>query len=105
MDKQKIKQLFSENTKSITLNDGQKQKLIAMRHKAQTQTPMRRFMETEIRIPMPAFSAVTVACLAAGFMFLSSLLLPGDVPQPRYQIIEMQMASSLSVEQKTSNNI
>ena len=100
MDDQNIKQLFKESTESISLSQVQTQKLVSMRSDIKPMSPWQRFLDKEICIPMSAFSVTTAAVMVAGLLFFHSLLLPGDVPQPKYQIIEMSIASSQEFSNK-----
>lgn len=86
---EQMKNLFSHSLEGLTLTDGQKQKLVSIKDTVNPLTPWERFLEKEITIPVPTFAAVVGVAAVSVIFICSSLLLPGDVPQPTYQIIEM----------------
>jgi len=95
-----IKDLFQKNMTDIKLDNFFKEKLIAMKNDVKPVSPVRAFLEKEICIPVASVSAAAgVMIIVAGFL-INSLLLPGEIPQPKYQIIEMMQISEAQLNVK-----
>ena len=85
-----IKDLFCETVDGITMDNNFRKKLLTIKDEIKPQTSLEKFLEYEIRIPTVSVSAAALVILLAGGAFLNTLLLPGQIPQPKYQIIEMR---------------
>lgn len=86
---EQMKTLFSNSIEGISLTDTQKQNLVSIKDTVKPLKPWELFLEKEISIPIPTFATVVGVAAVSVIFICSSLLLPGDVPQPTYQIIEM----------------
>ena len=86
----KIKKIFRENMSSISMDSSLREKLISLPETVKPASPVERFLEKEICVPAYSVSAAAgVIVVIAGFL-ASTLLLPGEIPQPGYRIMEMQ---------------
>ncbi len=83
-----IKQSFQE----VKMDDAFKERLFEMKASVKPLSPLERFLEKEISIPVSSISAAASVMLIAGGVLLNSLLLPGEIPQPKYEIIEMRLS-------------
>jgi hypothetical protein len=85
-----LKGVFKKSFDDIKMKDNLKDKLISIKDIAKPMTPFERFLETEIVIPTASLIAAATIVLVAGGVFLNSLILPGEIPEPKYQVIEMK---------------
>ncbi len=88
---QEIKAMLGDNLHDIHLNDELKQQIISMKENIKPLSPLQKFLNKEIRIPVSSVSVVVGVMILGVGMFFNTLLLPGDIPEPKYQIIEMQI--------------
>lgn len=85
-----LKGFFKKSFDDIKMKDSLKDKLISVKDTVKPMTPFERFLETEIVIPTASLTAAAAIVLVAGGVFLNSLISPGEIPEPKYQIIEMR---------------
>lgn len=84
-----IENFFDEAVGDLRMDTSFKKKLLAIPEEEKSLSPFSRFLEREICIPMfsiPAFAAILMILIGIS---AHSLLLPGDLPQPKYEIVEM----------------
>lgn len=85
-----IKNLFNQSVKNIGLTEHSKNKLYNIPHNIETQTPLQRFLEKEIIIPLPSLAIFTSLAIMLIGVYIGNIMLIDDVPSPRYEIINMQ---------------
>lgn len=88
--KLQIKAIFEENMHEITMDSAFRARLIALKENMKPLSPGQRFLEKEICLPLYPLSAAAAVLFIAAAALVSVFLLPGEVPQPEYRIIEMQ---------------
>ena len=91
---EKIKGIFLENMQEVTMNKELREKLIPTKEDLRQPSFLEKFLEKEICIPVSSFSAAAAIMIIATGVLINSLLLPGEVPEPKYQIIELQASPS-----------
>ncbi|SET76451.1 hypothetical protein SAMN05660297_03427 [Natronincola peptidivorans] len=85
----RIKGFFSEAAGDVKIEADFKKKLLKIPEEQKPLSPFSRFLEKEICIPvfsLPAFAAILLLLVGIS---ANNLLLPGDLPQPKYEIIEI----------------
>ncbi|HHX74979.1 MAG TPA: hypothetical protein GX699_08770 [Firmicutes bacterium] len=88
----KIRRLFAEEMSAITLNDSLRKKLLARQQDITPLSPWQRFLEKEVTVSFAPLTLAAVVMVLACGLVLATLFLPGDIPEPKYRIIEMQAA-------------
>lgn len=88
---QEIKTMLGDNLHDMHLNDEFKQQIISMKENIKPISPLQKFLNKEIRVPVSSVSAVAGVMIIGVGMFFNTILLPGKIPEPKYQIIEMQI--------------
>ncbi len=101
---EKIKGIFLENMKEVTMHKALKEKLISAKEDLRQPSFLEKFLEKEICIPMSSVSAAAGIMIIATGVLINTLLLPGEVPEPNYQIIEMQASQSQPYQEGLSRN-
>ncbi|MGF7185204.1 hypothetical protein GGQ84_001290 [Desulfitispora alkaliphila] len=102
MDKQTgddIRFLFKENVSDMSLGEDRKRELIMMKDRVKPMSPVEKFLEKEICIHVSSLTTAAGAMVVAVGLLFNALLLPGDVPEPKYQIIEMHNSYSYNYSQ------
>ncbi|MCR3921033.1 MAG: hypothetical protein NUK65_00745 [Firmicutes bacterium] len=91
---QQIKNLFAEHVSEVTMDNALREKLLAQQRSELTMSPVQRFLEREVTISLTTVTVVAGAMVLVVGLLLQTLFLPGDVPTPKYKIIEMQALQS-----------
>src|SRR5690554_2453233 len=89
---QQIHSLFAKKMSTVTLDDNLRNKLLAQQEDVAPLSPWQQLMETEVSISLSSFTAATAAMVLVVGLLLQTLFLPGEVPEPKYKIVEMQAA-------------
>ncbi|MDR5659269.1 hypothetical protein RH915_07185 [Serpentinicella sp. ANB-PHB4] len=83
-----IKETFEASVASIHVDDSFKNKLLSIPQQCKKQSAWSKFLEREITLPLLPLSAFAVILIFVSTMTLSTFILPGELPEPEFEIIE-----------------
>lgn len=88
-----IKPALQDHLDTIEAEASFIERVISASKETNPYTPLQRFLEMEIRIPI---SMAVVSCVVVLGIFANSLLLPKELPSPSYEILNM--SSQITME-------
>jgi len=85
-----IKNLFHQSLQDVSLTENSKNKLYNIPINTKKQSFLQNFLEREIIIPLPSLAIFTSLAVVLVGMYIGNLILIKDIPEPRYEIINIQ---------------
>lgn len=87
---EQIKNIFHQSVENINLTNESRNKLYDIPLNTKKQSLIQKLLEKEIVIPLPSLAICTSLAIMLVGIYISNLILINDIPEPKYEIINMQ---------------